>query len=59
MVSRWKWYGVIDHVNREVFDKPEGYYTLDKLRKAAAVDRRLTLCEILEKVLGLIPRFKS
>jgi type I restriction enzyme, R subunit len=46
-------------VNREVFDKPEEYYTLDKLRKAAAVDRRLTLREILEKVFGLIPRFKS
>ena len=46
-------------MNREVFDKPEEYYTLDKLRKAAAVDRRLTLREILEKVFGLIPRFKS
>ena len=38
---------------------PSEYYTLDKLRKAAAVDRRLTLREILEKVFGLIPRFKS
>jgi type I restriction enzyme R subunit len=35
------------------------FYTLDKLRKAAAVDRRLTLREILEKIFGLIPRFKS
>jgi type I restriction enzyme R subunit len=50
---------VIDYVNREVFDKPEEYYTLDKLRQAAAVDRRLTLREILEKIFGLIPRFKS
>ena len=38
---------------------PEEYYTLDKLRKAAAVDRRLTLREILEKVFGFIPGFKS
>ena len=37
----------------------EEYYTLEKLRKAAAVDRRLTLREILEKIFGLIPRFKS
>src|SRR3990172_10544120 len=50
---------VIDYVNREVFDKPEEYCPLDKLRKAAAVDRRLTLREILEKIFGLIPRFKS
>ena len=46
-------------MNREVFDKPDEYYTLDKLRRAASVDRRLTLREILEKIFGLIPRFKS
>ena len=58
-IEAGQWDRVIDYVNREVFDKPEEYYTLDKLRKAAAVDRRLTLREILEKVFGLIPRFKS
>ena len=58
-VEAGDWDLVIDHVNREVFDKPEDYYTLDKLRKAAAVDRRVTLREILEKVFDLIPRFKS
>ena len=58
-VEAGEWDRVIDYVNREVFDKPEDYYTLDKLRQAAAVDRRLTLREILEKVFGLIPRFKS
>ena len=58
-VEAGQWDRVIDYVNREVFDKPEEYYTLDKLRKAAAVDRRVSLREILEKVFGLIPRFKS
>ena len=58
-VEAGRWDQVIDYVNREVFDKPEDYYTLDKLRKAAAVDRRLTLREILERVFDLIPRFKS
>ena len=58
-VEEGKWDQVIDYVNREVFDKPEEYYTLDKLRRAAAVDRRLTLREILQKVFGLIPGFKS
>ena len=42
-----------------VSENDEDYISLDKLRKAAAVDRRLTLREILEKVFGLIPRFKS
>lgn len=57
-VEAGQWERVIEYVNREVFDKPEEYYNLDKLRKAAAVDRRVTLREILEKVFGLIPRFK-
>ena len=58
-VEAGQWERVIDYVNREVFDKPEEYYTLAKLRKAAAVDRRLTLREILERVFDIIPRFKS
>ena len=58
-VEAGQWDRVVDYVNREVFEKPEEYYNLDKLRKAAAVDRRITLREILEKVFGLILRFKS
>lgn len=58
-VESGQWDRVIDYVNREVFDKPAEFYNLDKLRKAAAVDRRLGLREILEKIFGLIPRFKS
>ena len=58
-VESGKWDHVLDYINREIFDKPEEYYTLEKLRKAASVDRRLTLREILEKTFDLIPRFKS
>src|ERR1017187_3041475 len=58
-VDAGQWDRVIDYVNREVFDKPNDYFSLEKLRKAAAVDRRLGLREILEKIFGLIPRFKS
>ena len=47
-VEAGNWDRVIDYVNREVFDKPEEYYTLEKLRRAADVDRRLTLREILD-----------
>ncbi len=58
-VEAGQWDRVIDYVNREVLNQPEEYYTLAKLRKAAAVDRRLSLREILEKVFDKIPRFKS
>jgi len=58
-VEAGNWDKVIDYVNREVLDKPTEFYTLEKLRRAAAVDRRLSLREILEKTFGLIPRFKT
>jgi type I restriction enzyme R subunit len=52
------WEKAIAYVNSKFFDNSEQAYTLEKLRKAAAVDRRLELREILEKIFGLIPRFK-
>ena len=58
-IEAGQWDRVIDYVNREFFEKTDHYYSLDKLRKAADVDRRLSLQEILEKIFGLIPRFKS
>ena len=58
-VDAGEWERVVEYVNREVFDRPEDYYTLAKLRRAADVDRRLTIREILERVFDLVPRFKS
>lgn len=58
-VEDGRWDQAVEYVNREVLDKPEEYYTLPKLRKAVAADRRLTLREILENVFGFISRFKS
>jgi type I restriction enzyme R subunit len=46
-------------VLENIFNKPEDFFNLEKLRKAVQLDRRLTLREILEKIFGLIPRFKS
>ncbi len=58
-VEASNWELAVDYVRREVFNKPEEYYNLEKLRQAAAVDRRISLREILEKAFGLIPAFKS
>ncbi len=58
-VESGDWERATDHIRREVLNKPEEYYTLEKLRKAVAVDRRVTLREFVEKALGIIPRFKS
>ena len=48
-----------EYIKEKIFDKPEEYYNLEKLRRAAQVDRRITLREILEKIFNLIPSFKS
>ena len=58
-VEAGEWDKVIDYVNAELLNNELEPYSLDKLRQAADVDRRLTLREILEKVFGIIPRFKS
>ena len=59
LVEDDRWDQAATYVVEHLLDKPNEYFTLDKLRKAAGVDRRLGLREILEKVFGRISRFKS
>ncbi|WP_415763208.1 DEAD/DEAH box helicase family protein [Pseudomonas sp. CP4] len=54
-----QWQQAIDYVVTQLFEKPNDYFNLEKLRLAAGVDRRLTLKEILQKIFGIIPYFKS
>lgn len=42
-----------------LFNKPEDFFNLDKLRKAVQADRRISLREILAKAFGEIDRFKT
>lgn len=46
---------IAQYITQNIFNKPEEYFNLEKLRKAAKVDRRITMREIIEKVFGLIP----
>ena len=57
--EKGQWDYIIDYVHREIFDKPEAWFNIKKLRKALGIDRRLSLREILENIFGLIPDFKS
>ena len=54
-----QWDKAAEYVHTHLFDKPEEFFNLEKLRRAAGVDRRLTIREILEKIFGLIPGFKA
>jgi len=59
MVEQQNWEAAVRRVVDHLFDKPDDFFSLDKLRRAAGLDRRLTVREILEKAFGHIPRFKS
>jgi type I restriction enzyme R subunit len=59
LVASQNWEAVTRHVIEEIFDKPSEFYTLEKLRKAAGVDRRISVRELVEKAFGFIPGFKS
>lgn len=58
-VELGNWEQVISHIQSEIFDKPEEYFNLEKLRKAAKIDRRISIREMVEKIFGIIPKFKS
>ena len=58
-VEAGQWERVADYVNREIFNKPDEFYNLDKLRKSVATDRRVYLREFLELAYGLIDKLKS
>ena len=51
--------GAEEIVVTTLFNKPEDYFDLGKLRRSVQVDRRITLREILARVFGEIDRFKS
>jgi len=58
-VESGEWDDLVNYLEDHILNKPEEYFTLDKLRKAFRIDRRITLKEIIEKVFGLIPFFKT
>ncbi len=53
-----QWDLIIDYVNRKFLTGENPRYTLERLRLAADVDRKLTVREIIEKSFGLITDFK-
>ncbi len=50
---------IIKHIEENIFDKPEEFFNLEKLRNSLSIDRRVSLREIVEVVFGLKPYFKT
>ena len=59
MVEQKDFAAIEDYIVGNIFDKPNDYYSLDKLRKTLKMDRRLGLREIIEKIFDFIPYLKS
>jgi type I restriction enzyme, R subunit len=55
-VEQEDWNTLSAYVKENVFDKPEEYWNLDKLNDVYNLDRRITLKEVLMKV--LLPEYK-
>ncbi len=58
-VEAERWDEAIAYVQEHIFNKPKEFFNLEKLRKTAGGDRRLSLRELLEKAFGRIDKFKS
>jgi type I restriction enzyme R subunit len=58
-VKAENWDKVLDYLNREIMNRPEEFFTPDKLRKSLKQDHRVTLREMLEYIFGMIPVIKS
>lgn len=59
LVEQRNWEAASRRVIEELFDKPDDYFNLERLRNAAGVDRRISIRELIEKAFGYIPKFKS
>lgn len=58
-VELGNWEQVVSHIQEEIFDKPNEYFNIEKIRKAAKIDRKVSIREVVEKIFGIIPKFKS
>jgi type I restriction enzyme R subunit len=47
------------YINENIFNKPEAYYSLEKLRGYLKLNRRLNLPELVGKIFGYIPELKT
>jgi type I restriction enzyme, R subunit len=58
-VELGNWELIVSHIQNEILDKPNEYFNMEKLRKAAKIDRKVSIREMVEKIFGIIPKFKS
>ena len=59
MVKDHNFEGAETYLKENILDKPQEFFTLEKLRKSLGLDRNLTASELLLHALGHIDKIKS
>ena len=47
------------HSANSIFDKPNDYFNLEKIRKSLGVDRRISVRDLMELIFGKTPYIKN
>jgi len=59
LVKKEDWDNLEDYMTKSVFDKPNEYFNLEKIRKSLGVDRRITVRDLMEFIYGKTPYIKN
>ena len=49
----------IHHIDDHIMNRPNEYYTWERVRRSIGSDRHITIREIIDKIFGVLPFFKS
>jgi len=52
LVKKEDWDNLEDYMTKSIFDKPNEYFNLEKIRKSLGVDRRITVRDLMELIFG-------
>ena len=58
-VKNEDWDNLEDYMTKTIFDKPNDYFNLEKIRKSLGVDRRITVRDLMELIFGKTPYIKN
>jgi type I restriction enzyme R subunit len=58
-VKNEDWDNLEDYMTKTIFDKPNDYFNLEKIRKSLGVDRRISVRDLMELIFGKTPYIKN
>jgi type I restriction enzyme R subunit len=58
-VKNEDWDNLEDYMTKNIFDRPNDYFNLEKIRKSLGVDRRISVRDLMELIFGKTPYIKN